>query len=139
VPETSHGCVPDSAAHVVVGNGLPVTRLTVRPGTVVWVELVEPEADTILRTAFPWRTPTSSDQGVISAVSLCKASYVMSLPVTTTAFRALRPGTATLDVPLTRTWRGRVNTSKLGQSGPDLTLPVPCRIDITVTRAGRAT
>ena len=131
--------MPARVAHVVVGNGSPVTRLTVRPGTVVWVELVEPEADTILRTVFPWRTPTSSDQGVISAVSLCKASYVMSLPVTTTAFRARHPGTATLDVPLARAWRGRVSTAKLGQSAPGLTLPFPCRIDITVTRAGRAT
>ncbi len=139
VRHTAHACVPDGAAHVVVGGGSPVTRLTVRPGAVVWVELVEPEADTILRTAFPWRTRASSDPRVISAVSLCKHFWVMSLPVTITAFRALRPGTATIDVALTSTWRGRVDTAPLGRSAPDLKLPFARRIDITVSRAGGAT
>jgi hypothetical protein len=139
VRHTAHACVPYRAAHVVVaGGGSPVTRLTVRPGTVVWVELVEPEADTILRTAFPWRTPASSDQGVISAVSLCKHSWVTSLPVTITAFRALRPGTATLEVALTRSWRGRVDTAPLGRLATALRLPFACRIHVTVSRAGRA-
>lgn len=87
-------------------------KLTVQAGTVVYVELVEAEmylpwspGTKPPPRAFPWGTAHSSDPSVLRRVALCPSEQVSTLPVVAYAFRALRPGTATLAAPIVPAWR----------------------------------
>ena len=54
---------------------------------------------------FPWARPVSSNPDVLAPVVLCESDAIYTLPVEVFAFRALRPGTATLHTPLAPQWR----------------------------------
>jgi hypothetical protein len=94
VPET----IPDTS---LLTNG---TQLTVRVSAIVYVELVE-SASYPAGPGFPWLTPRSSDPSVLAPVHLCTRTGASSLALTVTGFRAIHPGTATLNAPLTPRWR----------------------------------
>jgi hypothetical protein len=86
--------------------------LTVQVGAVVYVELVEaeeylswPAGTKPPPRVFPWAAARSSDPRVLERVALCPSRGVFTLPVVVYAFRALRPGTATLTAPITPAWK----------------------------------
>jgi hypothetical protein len=86
--------------------------LTVEVGTVVYVELVEAEKYLSWRTGtkppprvFPWAAARSSDPSVLQRMALCPSRAVSTLPIVAYAFRALRPGTATLTAPIAPAWK----------------------------------
>lgn len=86
--------------------------LTVRKADIVYVELVEPEKYLSWRPGakppprvFPWGAARSSDPSVLARVALCPSKGVSTLPVEVYAFRALRPGTATLTAPVAPAWK----------------------------------
>lgn len=87
--------------------------LTVKMGTVVYVELVEAEKYLSWPTgtkppppAFPWAAARSSDPSVLERVTLCPSTGAAStLPVAVYAFRALSTGTATLTAPIAPAWK----------------------------------
>lgn len=87
------------------------TTLRVRPGRTVYVVLVESE--NLLQpgfpTVFPWQRPSSSNPNVLAPVRVCKSHSPSSLPLTTTAFRALKPGKATVAAAIAPQWRSRAN------------------------------
>jgi hypothetical protein len=78
-------------------------------GAVLWVALVESAEYSASRypTSFPWLTPTSSNQDVISPVRLCPRRSMYSLPVRIAGFRAVGDGDAILLAKLAPRWRGR--------------------------------
>jgi len=80
------------------------TRLTVPVNAIVYIGLVEPEEYTT-HPGFPWLTPRTSARTVLAPVRLCKLTAT-SLPESLTAFKALRPGTATLTARLAPGWPG---------------------------------
>ena len=49
--------------------------------------------------------PVSSDPAVLKAVTVCQKGLTFSLPVEAFAFRAVRPGVATVTAPLAAAWR----------------------------------
>jgi hypothetical protein len=86
--------------------------LTVQVGAVVYVELVEaekylswPAGTKPPPRAFPWAAAHSSDSHVLERVALCPSREMSTLPVVVYAFRALRPGTATLTAPIAPAWK----------------------------------
>jgi hypothetical protein len=88
------------------------TTLTVHLGTVVYVELVEaeeylswPAGTKPPPRVFPWAGARSSDPRVLQRVLLCPSRGISTLPVVVYAFRALRPGTATLIAPVAPAWK----------------------------------
>jgi hypothetical protein len=78
-------------------------------GALLWVALAEPAnlSDTGYPRSFPWLTPTSSDQSVLTAVRLCPLQG--TLPEKITAFRAVGHGDAILLAELAPPWRGRTH------------------------------
>jgi hypothetical protein len=86
--------------------------LTVQVGAVVYVELVEaeeylswPAGTEPPPRVFPWTAARSSDTRVLERVALCPSREMFTLPVVVYAFRALRPGTATLTAPIAPAWK----------------------------------
>lgn len=86
--------------------------LTVRLGSVVYVELVEAEEYLSWSAGtkppprvFPWAVARSSDPRVLQRVVLCPSRGISTLPVVVYAFRALRPGTARLIAPVAPAWK----------------------------------
>ncbi len=86
--------------------------LTVQLGAVVYVELVEaekylswPAGTKPPPRVFPWAATRSSDPRVLERVALCPSRRMYTLPVAVYAFRALRPGTATLTAPIAPAWK----------------------------------
>jgi len=84
--------VPAVATFLHSGEGLHLTI-----GAVVWVVLVGPAS----WPASPWLTPTSSNTSVLRSVPFCTSIYPASAPLNWTVFRALRPGRAVVNAPLT--------------------------------------
>jgi hypothetical protein len=81
-------------------------RITVAPGTIVYVALVEPEyLQTHYPRGFPWLAATSSRPNVLARTPLCSEAGAYSLPVSVSAFRATGAGTATLTAKLAPAWR----------------------------------
>jgi hypothetical protein len=92
--------------------------LTVQVGAVVYVELVQaeeylswPAGTKPPPRVFPWAAARSSDPRVLERVALCPSRGVSTLPVVVYAFRALRPGMATLTAPIAPAWK-RVKPSR---------------------------
>jgi hypothetical protein len=83
------------------------THLTVPVNAIVWIALVEAENYAAHR-GFRWATPTTSDRSVLAPVHLCKRTSVSTLPEEISAFKALRPGTATLTARLAPGWPGSI-------------------------------
>jgi hypothetical protein len=86
--------------------------LTVQVGTVIYVVLVEaekylswPAGTKPPPRVFPWAAARSSQRRVLEHAALCASREVSTLPVVVYAFRALRPGTATLTAPIAPAWR----------------------------------
>jgi hypothetical protein len=87
--------------------------VTVKVGAVVYVELVEAEMYMSWTPGtkppprfFPWGTARSSDPRVLRRVALCPSGGPSpTLPIEDYAFRALRPGTATLTAPIVSAWK----------------------------------
>jgi hypothetical protein len=106
-------CASSAIACVRVPTSIPNSRLlttddthlTVPVNAIVWFTLVEPEEDTD-HPGFPWTTPTTSDRAVLAPVPRCKQTLVTSLPDKIYAFKALRPGKATLAARLVHGWPG---------------------------------
>jgi hypothetical protein len=102
-------------ACVTVPTSIPSNRLlttddahlTVPVNAIVWVVLVEADKYTA-HPGFPWVTPITSDRAVLAPVRLCKRTLVSSLPDKIRAFKALRPGTATLKARLAPGWPGSI-------------------------------
>lgn len=76
-------------------------------GALVYVPLIEPENYTGrgFPRGFPWTPPVSSNPGVLKPVAVCQKGLVFSLPVEAFAFRAVRPGMATVSTSLAGQWR----------------------------------
>jgi hypothetical protein len=75
------------------------SRISVRVGTVLYaIEAVGMES----APGFPWPAPTSSDPRVLRYVPLCRSGppRITMEPERVTAFRAVRPGMATLFAPV---------------------------------------
>jgi hypothetical protein len=84
------------------------SELTVTVGQIVYAVEQEPEDYLTYRrpSAFPWLPPSSSGSRVLTVVTLCKTSvFTFSIPERVFAFRAARPGRATLRAPLSAAWR----------------------------------
>lgn len=97
------GCVPraiPSGGEIVNGANLAIRR-----GQVLYVVLDEPAEPGPVPNSFPWPTPISSNPRVLKRVPLCKYLDVSTAPLTVTAFRAIRAGTATVAAPLSRAWQ----------------------------------
>jgi hypothetical protein len=104
---SARGCAP---RNIPAGRSLASGRtLVIRSGVVVYVALVEPEkyASEPYPQSFPWLEPSSSNSRVLTSIPLCGHINVSSLPLTVTAFRAGRPGSATLLAPLAPAWRSK--------------------------------
>jgi hypothetical protein len=102
-------CVRSPARLIAPEGG---ATLTVQVGAVVYVELVEaeeylswPAGTKPPPRVFPWAAARSSDHRVLERVALCPGREVSTLPVMVYAFRALRPGTATLTAPIATAWK----------------------------------
>lgn len=110
-----------SAKTAACVNGNPVNYevTTAKVGQLVYVVHVESERY-LSRAArrggkarnpgfpngFPWARPVSSNPNVLAPVVLCKEpGAITTLPVEVSAFRAVRPGTATLHTPLAARWQ----------------------------------
>lgn len=108
--ESPNGCVRSpTTLSIAPKSG---ATLTVKVGTVVYVELVEAEkylswstGTKPLPRVFPWATARSSDPSVLRRVALCPSNRIYTLPVIVYAFHALTPGTTTLTAPITQTWK----------------------------------
>jgi hypothetical protein len=97
----SPGIAPESGA-----------TLTVKGGALVYVELVEaekylswPAGTKPPARVFPWAAARSSDPSVLQRTALCPSRAVSTLPIVVYAFRALRPGTATLTASIAPAWK----------------------------------
>jgi hypothetical protein len=108
----TEGCVRSPARFLPSIAPDSGATLTVRVGAVVYVELVESEKY-LSRSAgtkpppreFPWAAARSSDAGILKRVALCPGREVSTLPIVAYAFRALRPGMATLTAPIAPAWK----------------------------------
>jgi hypothetical protein len=66
--------------------------VTVSPGRIVTVQLSAGASQ-----PWPWRSPRSSDEAILTPVPLCfDPTNVSSLPVQLTPFKATAPGTTTI-------------------------------------------
>lgn len=86
--------------------------VAVKVGAVVYVELVEAEKYLAWTQGtkppprlFPWAAARSSNPRVLRRVALCPSGGLSTLPIEDYAFRALRPGTATLTAPIATAWK----------------------------------
>jgi hypothetical protein len=110
--EMPKGCVRSPVTFspgIAPENG---ATLTVKVGAVVDVELVEaekylswPAGTKPPPRVFPWAAARSSDPSVLQRMALCPSRAVSTLPIVVYAFRGLRPGTATLTVPIAPAWK----------------------------------
>jgi hypothetical protein len=114
-PDTSPGESPNGCVRSPT-TSLPAPErgatLTVKVGTVVYVELVEaekylswPAGTKPPPRVFPWAAARSSDPSVLRRVALCPSSGASTLPIVVYAFRALTPGTTTLTAPIAQAWK----------------------------------
>jgi hypothetical protein len=85
--------------------------LKVKVGALVYVALVRGKPDSSWLpgerpppTVFPWTAARSSNRAVLRPVAVCPSRYRTSPPVRLYAFRAVRPGTATLTAPVATAW-----------------------------------
>jgi hypothetical protein len=108
----SNGCVRSPATFSPSIAPESGATLTVKVGAVVYVELVEAEKYLSWPTGtkppprvFPWAAAHSSDPSLLRHVALCPSREVSTLPIVVYAFRALRPGTATLTAPIATAWK----------------------------------
>jgi hypothetical protein len=109
------GCAPQAIACVAVPTTIPSNRLlttddahlTVPVNAIVWVALVEADKYTA-HPGFPWLKPTTSNRAVLAPVTQCKQTLVTSLPERISAFKALRPGRATVTARLAPGWPGSI-------------------------------
>jgi len=100
---TPAGCVKPDLANPASYDGK-----TAKVGQLVYVAQDEPAG--YLKNGyprgFPWARAFSSRPAVLEPVALCQErGAVSTLPVAQFAFRAIRPGKATLRAPLADSWR----------------------------------
>jgi hypothetical protein len=106
--ETS-ACVRVPAAYTSRDLAQNGAALAIARGAVVFVALVEPEryATRGYPPGFPWQSPISSSATILAPVRICRAPLTFALAESVSAFRALRPGHATLAATLAPSWRSR--------------------------------
>src|SRR5271155_4671686 len=93
--------VPSSREWIRVSRSRAVT---VRKGMFVGLEVVEPDAYTAT-PGFPWAKPLVSTGGVVAPARKCSSSpEVSTLPAAEYYFRAVKPGSAVVTIPLTVSW-----------------------------------
>jgi hypothetical protein len=100
-------CIPSNALGTTVFNADATDRkvqaVSISPGDVVTMQLVEPEGYASSPSppppqAFPWLTPQSSDVHVLKPIAVCPfPPYTTTLNETLAAFTAEGPGQATIN------------------------------------------
>jgi len=80
--------------------------LTLRTGTFLGLEVVEPEKYTSV-SGFPWTAPTLSARGVLVRTYSCHPSPPATLPTAVYWYKVDAVGTVTALVPLSPGWLSR--------------------------------
>jgi hypothetical protein len=88
---------------------------TTTVGKLVYAARVESDAYTNRHfpRSFPWMDSYSSNPEILKPVAVCEGGET-SLPVEIYALRALRPGVATIHIPLASAWRSARLPPKTG-------------------------
>lgn len=103
--------------------------LTVRPGMFVGLEVVEPEGYASIE-GFPWSRPTLSSPRVLVPARRCKAAAPAIPPLAVYYYQAIKTGSVTATVPLSREWLVRAHCA----SSTPCTPLTDLRVVVTVTR-----
>jgi hypothetical protein len=103
--------------------------LTLRRGMFVGLEVVEPEGYSNL-PGFPWSAPTVSTSGVLARTRLCHSAAPATLALAVYYFQAIKTGSTTVTVPLSRSWLHRARSCNPGVVCAPLS---DLRVAVTVT------